>query len=314
MVAQPRLARSRPNLRVGHAMAAPLDILDDVVVSRFVRVTTHALSLSSLAYFGLVSTAMQMPGARMPAATIASVITRLVGPTTNAQFSAYFSTLVTPASYVFLIWPVIAFVQLVTLGVSILRPSFAQPGGPQSSLEALDSLGRGEALTQTELASIALANAAATLWLFVSSNSLPGALPLASALALPLVPLFSGHPLRSATPPAPLYRPVFQIFSSFTCLASCLALTVECQYGGRVPFLAGQQEVCGCIFLALVSALVALRNRSFIRRATISLALSGVVARRLQAASPVSLLLSPTFLGASLLLAWSLKKLAFGDA
>ena len=45
---------------------------------------------------------MQLPGARMPMATLASVITRSIGPTTNAQFSAYFSTLVTPAAGFFL--------------------------------------------------------------------------------------------------------------------------------------------------------------------------------------------------------------------
>jgi len=246
-------------------------------------------------------------------ATLASVITRNVGPTTNAQFAAQFSTLVTPASFVFLIWPFIAAVQALTLTASILRPSF-RDGGPQSSLEALNTLGAGEPLSQAELSSLALANAAATAWLFVSSNSPAGALPLASALVIPLVPLCAGFPLRSASPPPRPYKFVFQVFAGFTTIASCLAIAVELQHGGRLPFFTGRPEVCGGVFLALVGAIVRLPGQSWPRRAVTSLALSGVVARRLTAGvAAASLVRSPTFVAAVALCAWSAVKLVVGD-
>ena len=44
-------------------------------------------------------------------ATLKTVITRAVGPTTNKAFSQLFATLVNPAPFVFLIWPVIALLQ-----------------------------------------------------------------------------------------------------------------------------------------------------------------------------------------------------------
>eukprot|EP00618_Florenciella_parvula_P024959 CAMPEP_0119475682 /NCGR_PEP_ID=MMETSP1344-20130328/6477_1 /TAXON_ID=236787 /ORGANISM="Florenciella parvula, Strain CCMP2471" /LENGTH=376 /DNA_ID=CAMNT_0007509257 /DNA_START=70 /DNA_END=1200 /DNA_ORIENTATION=+ len=286
----------------------PLQKLDELVVSRGVRLANHAAAISSLACFGLVSMSMAMPSTGMPAgmATLASVITKNLGTTSNAQFSLYFATSITPASYVFLIWPVIAAVQAITLAISILRLS-VKPS--QAPLEALSTIATGEALSQSELASLSVANLAATLWLFVSSNALPGALPLASFLTLPLVPLFSGYPLRSKPTPSALYKPVLQIFSSFTTIASCLALAVELQYGGRVPFLAGRAELCGCIFLSLVGGLVSLPNRSLARKAVTSLALSGVVARRIASGLSAALLLSPSFLGASALLGWSAVKL-----
>jgi len=274
---------------------SPLQKLDEIVISRGVRLANHAAAIVSLAYFGLVSATMGMPSANMPMATLASVLTKNLGATSNAQFSSYFATSITPASYVFLIWPVIAAVQAITLAISVLKPQQTQ-----SPLEAR---------SQSELASLSAANFAATWWLFVSSNALPGALPLASFLALPLVPLFAGFPLRSKANPSALFKPVLQIFSSFTTIASCLALAVELQYGGRVPFLAGRAELCGCIFLSLVGGLVSLPNRSLARKAVTSLALSGVVARRIAAGLSAALLLSPSFLGASVLLGWSVVKL-----
>ena len=294
---------------------APLETADNVFTSRAVRLANHASALTSLAYFGLVSTTMQMPAAKMPMATLASVITRSVGPTSNADFSRLFSTLVTPAPFVFLIWPLIAALQVVTLGASILRPSLevSSPGGPQSSLEALNTIGKGEPLSQAQLASLTLANTAAVAWLFVSSNSIVGSLPLASVCILPFVPLFAAFPLRNTFPPSPIYRPVFQVFSSFTTIASCLAFAVELQHGGRIPFFAGRQELCGSVFLALVGALVRLPNRSIARRGVTTLALSGILARRLASGVGASLLLSPTFVGASVLLGWSIKKLIKKD-
>jgi hypothetical protein len=292
--------------------ASPLSVADNQLLSRVVRVANHASALASLAYFGLVSSTMQMPTARMPMATLASVITRRIGPTTNTQFSAYFTTLVTPASYVFLIWPTIAALQLLTLAISIFRPKL--DANPQNSLAALATVGTGEPLSQSELSSLTLANTAATLWLFVSSNSVAGSISIASALLLPLVPLFAAYPLRSSTPPPAPYRTVFQVFSSFTAIASCLALAVELQYGGRVPFFGGRPELCGAVFLSLVGALISLPKRSLGRRAVTTFALSGVVARRLiDGGAAASLLLSPTFVGATALLAWSVKKLLKGD-
>ena len=299
------VARVRPVLKADEFFATA----DDLVVKRVVRVANHGSAIASLAYFGLVSSTMQLPNAQMPMATLASVITRRVGPTTNAQFAEFFSTLVTPAPFVFLIWPAIAALQLVTVAISILRPRI-QGAGPQNSLQAINTLANGEPLSQTELASLALANAAATLWLFASSNALPGALPLTSFLILPCVPLFAGYPLRSSTVPSALYRPVFQVFSSFTAIASCLAFAVELQCGGRLSFFTGRQELCGCIFLALVGGLVSLPKRSLARRGVTCLALSGVVVRRLTAGSAAAALAtSPTFLGAVALLGWSLAKL-----
>ena len=49
------------------------------------------------------------------AATLRAVITRAVGPTTNKAFSMLFLTPVTPAPFVFLIWPVIALLQFLTV-------------------------------------------------------------------------------------------------------------------------------------------------------------------------------------------------------
>ena len=317
----PRVAHRAPVTVLGSTRKRPqgkrpLDLADDVATSRIVRLANHATLVGSLAYFGLVSSTMQLPGARMPMATLASVITQRVGPTTNAQFSTYFSTLVTPAPYVFLIWPFIAAVQALTVAISILRPGILRLKSPQNSLEALKTIGKGKALSQTELASLSLANAAATVWLFVSSNSLPGALPLLSCLILPFVPFFAAYPLRASpfmTPPE-IYRPVFQIFSSFTAIASCLAVAVELQYGGRIGFFAGRPELCGSIFLALVGALVSLPARCLARRTVTTFALSGILARRLQSGAGASLLLSPTFLGTGALFAWSLQKLFSPDA
>ena len=87
-------------------------------------------------------------------ATFRAVITRAVGPTSNAMFSAMFSTLATPASFVFLIWPVIGALQLLTVLFSALRI--------------------GPPLKQNELSALSLANVCATAWLIISSNSLAG--------------------------------------------------------------------------------------------------------------------------------------------
>ena len=45
--------------------------------------------------------------------------------------------------------------------------------------------------------------------LLFASNAAAGALPLASSLTLPLVPLLAGFPLRSAGPPLGIQRLAF---------------------------------------------------------------------------------------------------------
>ena len=180
-----RVAPVRPPLRTRPpTLAAPyeeqvddaLDLVDEQVTSRVVRLANHAPAFASLSYFGLISSSMMMP-AQMPAYNLMYVLTRSVGPTSNAAFAATFPTLVTPANFVFLIWPVIAVLQLATVTWSALRP-----GRPS--------------LAQPDLSALTVANAAASGWLLVASNSLPGALPFLSFGLLPLVPLFAGYPLR----------------------------------------------------------------------------------------------------------------------
>ena len=89
--------------------------LDGTILDRVVRLGNHVPAFASLTYFGLISMTMQTM--RMPdmAATLRAVITRAVGPTTNKAFSMLFLTPVTPAPFVFLIWPVIALLQFLTV-------------------------------------------------------------------------------------------------------------------------------------------------------------------------------------------------------
>ena len=58
-------------------------------------------------------------------------------------------------------------------------------------------------------------------FLSVDPNPLrtPGVLPIWSLVALPLVPLISGYPLRAVAAPRGFYAVIFQIFSSFTTIA-----------------------------------------------------------------------------------------------
>ena len=79
-----------------------LNALDRFAVKAAVRGGNHAAALISLTYFGLISmTSMAMP---VRASAFVAAITAGVGPTSNAAFSQYFSTLVTPANFVFFIW------------------------------------------------------------------------------------------------------------------------------------------------------------------------------------------------------------------
>jgi len=244
---------------------AGLLTLDKILISRAVRIANHVPALASLSYFGLISSTMQSMKSMLPpqpVATLESVLTLAVGPTTNKLFSQYFATPVTPAGFVFLIWPVIASLQLLTVAYSALRP--------------------GPAMTQSELTALSVANVAATSWLIASSNSLKGALPLASCLLLPLVPLFSGYPLRAPAVPRGLYKPVFDVFSSFTTLASFLALTVELLYGGRVPFFGGKAELCSLVFLGATAGVVSLPKRTLAKKLINLLALTGILVNRVK--------------------------------
>lgn len=165
--------------------------------------------------------------------TLSNVLTRTVGATTNAEFAALFPTLVTPASFVFLVWPLIAVLQLITVSISAIFP------------------GEEEILSQSDLSALTIANLCSSAWLVSSSNAVAGALPLSSFLVLPLVPIFSGYPLRNK-PKYVLWA--FQVYSSFTTIASMLAFTVEIQHGGRIPLIGKVgAEVASLMFLSLYS-------------------------------------------------------------
>jgi hypothetical protein len=195
-------------------------------------------------------------------ATLASVLTKSVGATTNAQFAALFPTYVTPAPFVFLVWPAIAISQLLTVLLSVVYPSE-----------------EGEILTQNDLSSLTLANLCSTAWLISSSNAMAGSLPISSFLILPLVPLFSGFTLRNK-PKFVLWS--FQLFSSFTTLASILAFTVELQHGGRIPIIGTLgPELAACVFLSIYSTVaLGVKYKSMVKRWVNFLALSGIVVRR----------------------------------
>jgi hypothetical protein len=109
-----------------------------------------------------------------------------------------------------------------------------------------------------------------------------GFLPIASFLVLPLVPIFSGYPLTNK-PKYILWA--YQIFSSFTALASILAFTVEIQHGGRLPFIGKVgAEVAGAAFLSLYSfASLAVADKSGEKRLVNVGALGGILYNRVLA-------------------------------
>ena len=288
-----------------------LNNLDGLLVKPAVKLGNHGAALASLAYFGLISTTMMtMP---MPAfgKAIIAAITAKVGPTSNEAFSAIFPTLVTPASFVFLIWPFIAALQTFTLSLSILRP-----GRSFRSLPRRLNRVAGPPMAQTELTSLFLANSFAATWLIIASNAVRAKLPLGSLLALPFVPLFAGLPLRTSTP-LPIYRPLFQVFSSFTTIATFLALTIELQHGGRIAWFLGKAEPCGLVFATLSAALVSLPGQCLARQLVNCLAFTGILWKRLGLASLSSLsvsvvtplLKSPSFVGLLAVWAWAVFKL-----
>lgn len=281
-----------------------LATLDKKILRRILRITSHAPALLSLSYFGLVSMASMMSMGPMantgPAeATLASVLTKAVGQTTNAQFAALFPTYVTPAPFVFLVWPTIALLQLLTVTVSAIYPSDQE-----------------EILTQNDLSALTIANLCSTAWLLTASNAMPGQLPIASFLILPLVPLFSGFTLRNK-PSYVLWA--YQLFSSFTTLASILAFTVELQHGGRIPIIGKfSAEAAAFVFLTLYSVVsLGVKEKSLVKRFVNFFALSGILVRRVSdvmigstvVGALSNLLLSLSFLGTIGCWYWSFKEL-----
>mmetsp|Transcript_11718 Transcript_11718/g.17099 ORF Transcript_11718/g.17099 Transcript_11718/m.17099 type:complete len:406 (-) Transcript_11718:234-1451(-) len=310
-----------PVTKFGNRITANLSKLDNYLLNRIIRIANHIPAILSLSYFGLISMASMMNMGPMAATasaakatakaattnTLSSLLTQTVGMTTNQAFASYFPTLVTPAPFVFLVWPLIAILQSINLTVSALFPS------------------QDEILSQSDLSALTLANLAATMWLLTSSNATPGHLPLASFLVLPLVPMFSGYLLRNK-PKYILWA--YQVYSSFTTLASILAFTVEIQHGGRIPFIGTVgKEVAACVFLSLYSMVsLAVGAKSGARRVVNFGAISGILWRRVSAvlggvgvgvgglvSGLGSLLLSVSFLGTVGCWFWSLKDLFSGN-
>jgi hypothetical protein len=239
--------------------------IDKHVMKRAIRIGNHLPALLSLSYFGLISMNMGGMSDMTLKSPLAAALVRPLGSTTSAQFSAFFPTPVTPASFVFFVWPIISVLQLFTVSASALRS-----GKPL--------------LSQADLTSLSLANLAATAWLVVSSQTVEGDLRLASFIILPLVPLLSGFPLRTMrkNPKTIQWKnTVFQLYSSFTTIASLLALAVELQHGGRVPFLKGRGEVVAALFLAMYGFLLRLPGQGDVKRVVNAGAIAGIVFKRL---------------------------------
>ena len=189
-----RIGRWVRTYAVDGAVEEAVAAIDEAVADRLIGVASHATAAASLAFFGLLSTSMMMPGA--DASKLASALTASLGPTSNQAFAAKFPTFVTPASYVFLVWPVITLLQATSLARSVAA-----------------SLAKGKArrLSHDDLSALALANACASAWLLVSSNAVGAVAPLGSLLWLPLVPLFAGRrpawkPNRCKIPPPWVFR------------------------------------------------------------------------------------------------------------
>ena len=241
---------------------------DGILVKRIVRIANHLPTLLTIYYFGLISSAMMgmNAAAGMGPATLSSVLTKRVGSTTQATFSSLYPTLLTPANFVFLIWPIISVVQLGTIGISALW-------GGVSLLE------------QGELTCLSLANLCATGWLLVASQASGATAPLLSFLVLPLVALFSGYPLRQRLNSAEATKVtkknfIFQLYSSFTSFATLLALAVELQHGGRVPFLAGKGEVIALLVLGAVLDVGYRTGNGIVKRAVSLFFAAGVLWKR----------------------------------
>ena len=274
-----------------------LPFIDNYIVRKIIKISNHIPALASIGYFGLISGASMMNknGNTMPA-TLVSVLTKSIGTTSNKEFSNYFSTLITPPSWVFLIWPFISVVQLVTVLYSAIRCSAVDDGSDAVAV-----------LKQDDLTALSLSNLMASFWLYFSSKATKDYLPLGSFLVLPLVPLLSGYPLRirrkllqqqnkmekqtttatTTTKARPLF--VYQVYSSFTTIAALLALTQEIQYGGRIlPFIfMNRPELCAMVFLSLIGYIVSRptsnnssSNNNIVSKIITTSVLWGIVSKR----------------------------------
>lgn len=271
--------------------------IDKHIVKRVTRIGNHLPALLSLSYFGLISMNMGGMSAMTLESPLAAALVRPLGSTTSAQFSAFFPTPVTPASFIFFVWPIISALQLLTVTASALRP-----GKPL--------------LSQGDLTSLSLANLAATAWLVVSSQTMEGSLCLASFLILPLVPFLSGFPLRAMRRNAKKTNwknAVFQLYSSFTTIASFLALAVELQHSGRVPFLRGRGELVAGLFLAMYAFLVRLPGQGLIKRYVNAGAISGIVFKKVADGLTWKNLMSVSFIGSCAVSFAAFKKVTESD-
>jgi len=288
---------------------AQFKTVDTYFTNRFLRVIQHTPALCSLFIFGFISSVSMMGKQsllRLPSDASSSssslltsllhVLSQYVGPTSNAALTQMFPTLVTPASFVFLIWPIIALLQFVTLLLSILFPL------------------QDEFLNGNELASLTTANILSITWLLSSSMATSSTLPLGCVFTLPLVPFIISHPLRNKSR---YILPAFQVYSSFTTLATFLAVSLELQYGGRLPKVSGEISALTFLFLYSASSL-AVMKKSVAKRIVNVVALGGILYRRwmsklgisgswLQAV--LSLMISVSFWGTVGCFSWAFSEL-----
>ena len=108
---------------------------------------------------------------------------------------------------------------------------------------------------------------------------------------------------------------IFQLYSSFTTIASFLALTVELQHGGRLPKLPA--EAAASVFLALYFLIVSMKNKSRIKKVVQAGAITGIAIKRVQecmvggvSRGVSELLLSVSFLGTLFVSVKAIQKLA----
>jgi len=289
--------------------------VDRSLISPIVRVATHIPAILTLYYFGLVSMAsMMMPAATTTTATttattLSSVLTQFVGPTSNAEFSKFFPTLITPANPVFLVWPVIAASQVILLSYSTIKAATYNDKKTHRKPSLFD---------QDDLTTLSLSNLFATLWIIIASRSSEGMLPIGSCLVLPIVPLISGFQLRRKDNYNDNKKSkknlVFQLFSSFTTIASLLSLTVELQHGNRIPFFFNKPELSALVFLYGYYTILSRGGgkNGIVKRIINAVAITGILTKRIaDATGVVGLFTSLTFWITSGITALAMKQLFF---
>lgn len=297
-----------------------LPIVDSKLIGPIIRISNHLPAFLSLFYFGLVSMVSMMSKvgstmmmdnqtAKMVPTTLSSVLTKFVGTTSNAEFSSFFPTLVTPANPVFLVWPLIAAAQVINLSISTI---FA-------------ALKENSLFSQNDLSALSLSNLVATSWIIISSQSSEGKLPIGSFLVLPIVPLVSGYQLRRTTNSNESSfwissSLVFQIFSSFTTIASLLALTVELQHGKRIlpGLFHNRPELSAIIFLLGYFGILSRREKNGpVKRVVNAVAIVGILTKRITDAANFQslrgLFASTSFWGTIVIATLAIKQLFYND-